>query len=398
MRCKRCHAVIAEGRKSCPNCGTLIRKKRGNITLSSQSGVQINRFADGVSDGIYNLKMAIKRDSRILILLVAVPLVLIGSILLVSCGASSCACSCSCGGNEKTALFEEKYNSYKPSYQFAVGDTLYYISDGSIMSRTSDESYKHIYDSVSAADLQADEKYIYFRENNTVKRIEPGRKAVSGTDIAEMVLDYSSDKNYSLRYFIAEGEIYYTLTESGSDLTTLYSDNTLLCGKYADIGYMKGRIYYTVSDSDTTRTLYSIKTDGTDERTVASGISDYQLGGGYVYTVSDSTEGKTLSRIDKDGMIVMEWDIAALTGGELSSVAANDMWLCFVNTSEEGSVVYRIEHDSVDVSSVFAYSDKIELTGVSGDWYAFESIKYTDGKESGRTYSVRNSRNGKSAV
>lgn len=399
MRCKRCHAVIAEGRKSCPNCGTLVRKKRGNITLSSQSGVQVNRFADGISDGIYNLRMAIRRDSRILILIVAVPLVLLGSILLISCGASSCSCSCSCGGeHEKTAQFEARYNSYKPSYQYALGETLYYISDGSIMSRTADESYKHIYDCASATDLQADDKYIYFRENNKVRRIELGKTAVSGTDIAETVLDFSSDENYTLGYFIADGEMYYTLTESGSDLTTLYSDRTLLCGEYTDFGYMNGRIYYTVSDSDVTRSLHCVNTDGTDEKLIVSSMDDYQLGGGYIYTVSDVSGNKILSRMDKDGITVMEWDITALTGGELHSIAANDMWLCFVNTSEEGSVVYRIEHDSVDINSVFAYSDKIELTGVSGDWYAFESIEYEDGQETGRTYSVRNSRNGKSAM
>ncbi len=399
MRCKRCHAVVAEGRKSCPNCGTLIRKKRGNITLSSQSGVQVNRFTDGLSDAIYNLKMATRRDSRILILLVAVPLVLIGAIMLISCGASSCSCSCSCGGDyEETARFETRYNSYKPSYQFALGETLYYISDGSIMSRTADESYKSIYDCKSASDLQSDGEYLYFREKNKVRRIEIGKTAVSGTDIAETVLDYSSDENYTLGYFIAEGDLFYTLTESGSDLTTLYSDSTLLCGKYRDFGYMNGRIYYTVSDSDVTRSLYSVNTDGSDENLIVSGAADYQLGGGYVYTVSTVDDKKILMRSSEEGAKLMDWDISTLTGGDLASMAANDQWLCFVNTSEDGSVIYRIEHDKVDINSVFAYSAKIELTGVSGDWYAFECIEMTEGVETGRRYSIRNSRNGKSAM
>ncbi len=401
MRCKRCRAVIAEGRKSCPNCGTLIRKKRGNITLSSQSGVQVNRFADGISDGLYNLKMAIRRDNRIMLLLVAVPLVIIGTILLISCGANSCACSCSCeGGHKEKFTFEKRENSFESSMQFAVGDALYYISDGSIMCRNSDESYRHIYDSLSASDLQSDGKYLYLREDNKVKRIELGKTAVSGSDMAETVLDFSSDNNYRLGYFLADGVMYYTLSDTESELSTLYSDRALLSGGYSDFGYMKGRIYYTASDSDITRNVYSMNTDGSDQKLAVSSVVKYQLGGGYIYAIVSDGDSNLLVKYDESGAELMRWDISALTGGEISSVAVNDIWLCFVTeTKDGGSVVYRIEHDSPDIASIFAYSNSVELTGVSGDWYAFESITVNeDGKEDSRTYSIRNSRNGKSAM
>ncbi len=399
MRCKRCHAIVAEGRKACPNCGTLIRKKRGNITLSSQSGVRVNRFADGISDTIYKLSLNIKRDSRMLILLIAAPLVLIGAIFLISCGASSCSCSCSSEkDNAEKTEFETRYNSYKPSNQFALEEMLYYISDGNIMSRSEAESYKHIYDSISASDLQSDGNYLYFREYNTVKRIKLSSDSVSESDAVETVLDYSSDENYTLGYFIAEGNLYYTLKENESELTTLYSDMTLLCGKYSDFGYLNGRIYYTVSDSDISRTLYSMNTDGSDVRQIIGGVSDYQLGGGYIYVIAEKGENNILTRLDTDGAVLMEWDIGVLTGGNISSIAANDEWVCFVGDSEDGSIVYRIEHDSADIASIFAYSSRIELTGVSSEWYAFESIEVTDGVETGRTYYIRNSRNGKSAM
>ena len=392
MRCKRCHAVLSEGRKACPNCGTLIRKKRGNITLSSQAGVDVNPVTDWISNTVYSIKTSVRRDSRILILLVALPLVLLGSILLISCGAKSCACSCSCEGNHSAKeKYETRENSREPSMQTAVGETLYYIADGSIMSRSADETYRSIYNSVSATDLQSDGEYLYFREYNLVKRIKPG------AENAETVLDYTSEENYTLGYFLAEGEVYYYLQENQMSLTTLYSDKTLLSGAVAEFGYMKGRIYYTMSDSDASG-LYSMKTDGTDNKLVINGVSDYQLGGGYIYAIENEDERKLLTRFDEKGNKLVRWDITALTGGEITSVAANDAWLCFTVATESGSAVYRIEHNSEDIASVFGYSSIIELTGVSGDWYAFESITVADGKETDRTYSIRNSRNGKSAL
>ncbi len=397
MRCKRCHAVISEGRKACPNCGTLIRKKRGGITLSSQSGVDVNPFVEWISDVIYNIKMSARRDWR---LYLAVPLLIIGIILLLSIGISSCSCSCSsCGGKEAKAKYEVKENSREPSAQYAVGDTLYYISEGTIMSRGGDETYRSIYESASASDLQSDDKYLYFREGNIIKRIELGKTPVSGSDLAEKVLDFSSDENYTLGYFVAERELYYYLTENGSKLTTLYAETPILSGSGYDFGYMNGRIYYTVSGTDIGYDLHSVNTDGEDGKLNVSGIYDYELGGGYIYAViPDGAEGSRLVRYDTDGKELVKWDIKGITGGEITSVAANDTWMCLAVKTENGSVVYRIEHTGTDVASVFPYSSRIEITGVSGDWYAFESILTADGKETGREYAIRNSRSGKSAM
>ncbi len=387
MRCKRCHAVISEGRKACPNCGTLIRKKRGSITLSARSGVKVNPVMDWLGNLFYRFGAAVRKDGRILILTVSLPLLVLGIVLLIVSGAKSC--SCSCEGDLKTAAYEMRENSREPSLQIAVGDSLYYIADGSIMCRSADESYRSIYDSVSATDLQSDGEYLYFREDNCVKRIKTG---ASEEHTAETVLDYTSEQAYSLGYFIAEGDIYYYLRENGKALTVLYSDETLVSGEVSNFGYMNGRVYYTLSDSDVSG-VYSMKADGSDDKLVIGGISDYQLGGGYIYAVKAEGDEKYLTRFDENGNGLVRWDISALTGGEMSSFAANDTWLCFAVTTESGSAVYKIEHNSESISTVFAYSSAINLTGVSGDWYAFES-----GTETERTYSIRNSKNGKSAL
>lgn len=397
MRCKRCRAVISEGRKACPNCGTLIRKKRGGITLSSQSGVEVNPFVEWINNVVYNIKMAARRDWR---LILAIPLTIIGIIIVLSIGISSCSCACSsCGtGKDAKGKFEVRENSRKPSAQFAVGDTLYYISDGTVMSRGGDETYRSVYESVSASDLQSDGEYLYFREENIVKRIEFGKKPVSGSDLAETVLDFSADDGYTLGYFVADGEIYYYLKENESSLTTLYAEAPILSGSVYDFGYMNGRIYYAVSGTDIGNDLYSVKTDGTDQKLAISGISEYQLGGGYIYAVISDGAGSRLVRYDTDGKELVKWDIAGITGGEINSIAANDTWLCLAVTTQSGSAVYRIEHSGTDVASVFPYSTEIVITGISGDWYAFESIIIADGVETGREYSIRNSRSGKSAM
>ncbi len=400
MRCKRCHATISEGRKSCPNCGTLIRKKRGSITLSSQSGVDVNPFADWINDTVYNIKMAVRRDSRILILMVAVPLVILGAVLLISCGASSCSCSCSCdSGRSAKIRYQAMENSREPSLQCAVGDTLYYVAEGTIMSRSGDETYRSIYNSISATDLQSDGKYLYFREGNVIKRIENGKTYVSGDNSADTVLDFSSDENFTLGYFVAEGKVYYYLREEGSEFATLYSDGPVFSGAADEFGYMKGRIYYTVSATDASYDICSVNTDGTDTKTVVREVQDYQLGGGYIYAVVADSEGiRYLVRYDEAGKELAKWNIGAMTGGELSTIAANDTWVCIAVDLEKGSVVYRLEHNTTDIAVVFPFSDRIRLTGVSGDWYAFESTATDEDGKTTVDYSIRNSRNGKSAM
>lgn len=388
MRCKRCHAVISEGRKACPNCGTLIRKKRGSITLSSRSGVKVNPVMDWLGNLFYSFSSAVRKDGRILIMTVSLPLLVLGIVLLIVSGAKSCSCSCE-GDGGTAARYELRENSREPSQQTAIGDSLYYIADGSIMCRSADESYRSVYESASATDLQSDGEYLYFREGNCVKRI---KTEAAAEHTAEAVLDYTSEQEYSLGYFIAEGDIYYYLRENGKTLTVLYSDKTLISGEVSSFGYMNGRIYYTLSDSDASG-LYSMKTDGSDSRLIIDGVSNYQLGGGYIYAVKEENEIKYLTRFDENGNGLVRWDIVAQTGGEISSFAANDIWLCLAVTTESGSAVYKIEHDSENISTVFAYSSAIRLTGVSGDWYAFES-----GTEAEPTYSVRNSKNGKSAL
>ena len=38
MRCRRCHTKLAPGKKTCPVCGTLVRKRRGSVKLATTAG------------------------------------------------------------------------------------------------------------------------------------------------------------------------------------------------------------------------------------------------------------------------------------------------------------------------------------------------------------------------
>ena len=410
MRCKRCHAKIENGRKTCPYCGTLIRKPRGNIKLSAQSGVEVNPFADFVSDTVYKFQTAIRRDRRIIPAIFGGLLVLIGLIFMISCAPS---CSCSCGGEkEKKTDFGILYDSRTPSMQTSNEDGLYCIVSDTVIMRSSDESYRMLCSDVSATCITSDEKNIYICKSDGIYRIHPEQIYVSAGDVSERIVDCSGDPLFALEdCTAADGMLLYRMRELGGTAVSLYVCDTetglttlVAGGSISDAGLMNGRVYYCRTDAGV-RTLYSCKCDGTDEKAVVSDIVDYELGGGYIYYTlpgSDASpsDASVLVRLSTSSKQICQWDVPALTGGKLRGFKANDMWLCVCAGAEDGDSIYRIEHEAADLKRIAYFSKRVELTAVSGNWYAFlYNVDHaSDEPYASARYTVRDSLTDKTAV
>lgn len=403
MRCKRCHAVIEPGRKTCPNCGTLVRKRRGNFKLAAESGVTENKVSDFISDGIYNLQTAVKRDNRLLILIIAVPVILIGFIILISCG--SCSCDCSCAGEEKTTEISGVINDSRlPMRQSYFGEDLFYIdsSSSAIMQRSSDENYSKVCDVVSASSLLMTGDGLYYSDGEKIYSMPEGFVPVSDGDRGRTVADCAGDPMFTLGGYFAGGSgICYYKNEKGGKAASVYAfDNAsgsaslVLSGEVSDFGYTNGRLYFC-RETENNRELCSCAMNGSDEMQVMTGVIDYQLGGGYVYaTRADENGAILLCRYTSAGSEEFRWDMSQITGASLSGFAADDMWLCIVTeASDGGNTVYRAEHDGTELKRIGFFSTPVELAGVSGSWYAMDYET-----EGGKGYIVRDSLTDKTAV
>lgn len=413
MRCKRCHAKLENGRKTCPYCGTLVRKRRGNIKLAAESGVEINPFADFVSDTVYKIQTAVRRDRRIIPAAAAALILLIFIISLISCAPS---CSCACTGRKKevkTGDFGILYDSRAASLQTSNKDGLYCIVSDSVIMRSSDESYRTLCTEVSASCIAGDETYIYICKPDGIYKIDPQQIYMTPGDVSAKVVDCSGDPLFALvDCTAADGILLYKMRELGGSSVSLYVSDTVAGtttlvagGNIDDAGFMGGRVYYCRTDAGV-KTLYSCGCDGTDEKAVVSDIADYELGGGYIYytvpeTDASPTDARVLVRLKaSSAKEVCRWDIPELTGGNLRSFKANDMWLCICAGSDDGDSIYRIEHDSPDLKRIAYFSKRVELTAVSGNWYAFMynvDLSAEDPYANAR-YTIRDSLTDKTAV
>ncbi|MDR1003163.1 MAG: DUF5050 domain-containing protein [Oscillospiraceae bacterium] len=404
MKCRRCGAHINEGKKMCPNCGVLVKKKAGPKKLAASSGVKINPFVEFLGDIIHNSLVYITSGPKAVLTVLSVPLVIVLIILffttdmLGSC-AGSCANSCSgcssscssCGGGEEAAPEAvPALNSQKPSYQFYTDGGLCYIKDDTLILIQNDGMSRTLLTIPDMCELQAYGEYIYFRSKNELFKVSTVTPiTLPGSDpppaVALPIVSISEEEQETLdSYFLANGAVYYCRLTAGDEksLVKINEDGTesvIMSGKFDNVSYRNQRIYYcrphtdeSKNESEDSAYLYSRKLDGSDERIVIDGqeMHNYSIGGGYLYysgVQKNENGGEKLFMCRyslSEGKLVKMWAAEGLV-----SYMANDSYLYYMIRTAQGDSLYRVGHETIDAENIF-YSDKpTELSGVSGDWF-----------------------------
>lgn len=91
MRCHRCHSKIDPGRKTCPNCGTLVRKRRGSVTLAPEAGgAKLTAFFKNVGS---KMNLDIDINPKVVLLFA----IIVAAVLLIF-GVARCDGCSECGG------------------------------------------------------------------------------------------------------------------------------------------------------------------------------------------------------------------------------------------------------------------------------------------------------------
>lgn len=388
MRCRRCHTVFDDNRKACPNCGTLVRKRRGHVKLSPDSGVKVNPIVEFLEDAIMKYKKWLKQDSRALPISIGAPVLLIGLIILLFSLPSCTSCTTAPVSGTK-AEYSALENSRRASPQFLTENGLCYISGDSLLLTSAEGMVRTIITEPGMSELYASGDFVYYKKDGALLRVStatpltlPGEEPPQA--ISEPVLSVSgSDLN---EYLVAEGEVYCRVTDTGGESRLLHvlpdlSVETLMTGRFEQLGYYKGRLYYCREHTDpemntveNSEYIYSSLLDGSDERIVIDGqiLHNYELGGGYLYY-----SGLKKDDTGAEHLVMCRYSLSTQTVTRmwavdgLISYAASDSHLCYVIRDARGDSYYRVTHDSDEAQNIFFSANTTLLTGVSGNWFGF---------------------------
>lgn len=392
VRCHRCRTLYDSSKKACPNCGTLIRKKRGSFKLSPQSGVEVNPVVDFINERTHQFRTWMRHDTRagVILAVSAIAVILAIVLLSVSCssGCFSCA-SCAEGTNVdqsgilSTTDYAHVLNSSRAARQYATAEGIYYITEGKIIFRSSDGNLRTVYTAAEdeeLAMLQAYGDYVYFSDGVSIYRVGtevsaalPGSEPV--LPAPEQLLD---GQTIALEeYFLAENMLYY-VTLDGEDVRTLWLlDNGLsqkiVSGQISRISYYEGALYYCMLSSEDSETyLYTCDMSGGNSRIVIEGqpLHEYEIGAGSVYfTALRQSENGTVQQMLCRYSLFEEKIVKMLAVNSVVSYRISDDWVCFVTRTESGDTVKRVGLDLSSPTIIITSQHTTQLTGISDDWF-----------------------------
>lgn len=373
MRCRRCHTKLDPAKKMCPNCGTLVRKKRGSVKIASTAGVGPTWLND-IVDKINAIPPKILIGALATIILIVL-LLLFGNCnacdscsSCASCAACSSCSSCGSCGSCADCTASSSGNA-KPAENFEVsklnsggsictdGQSLYYVKGSAIMkSDKNGDTLVHSTASGAVTLIDTDGINLYYMQSGSLWRMPFGTATVQeSSPVARCVVrainesDVISGFVSVSGYGIIENEklcCWGTATDGNIKICTVDASGASLTeiarGAYSDLKYYDGCVYYY---SNSTGKLCSVDVNSGKMKEYAvdyNGVG-YALGGGYIYFCEAATDGaKTLCRIKISNGKKTEWfdDDPYIVG-----MTANDLSVCFWTKLPEGGDLYRYRHD-----------------------------------------------------
>lgn len=428
MRCQRCHAKVDPGRKTCPTCGTVVRKRRGSVTLAPEvGGTKLQAALKKIGT-----RFDIDIDPKVVLLAIVIILALALFITFAQCngcmsckGCSSCdsctscascgsaascascgscascnscascgsctACgSCTCGGSEETEELsggKGLLNAPSLSNEYYHKGTLYYI-DGNNLVALSDSGVVSIVAAASGmSSVYADDTNVYYLKDGSIWAAPITKPATISDDpddryAAKRILNATvSGSDAGVRAIYGYGITNDWICYWGPDRADSFvigckpleggAARVLNTGSYHMVQCYDGSVYFLGRDEADYGILYRIRLD-TGEKTVVFNEKVYYftLSQGCVYPITWINKTATLYRVNVDnGEVVRQWEI-----DELSGILANDSHIFYCVNDSRGGNIYRMAPDGTGRQNIFYDSSTIQLTGVCGKYFSL----YTD--------------------
>ena len=398
-KCSRCHARLEAGARTCPYCGTMVRKPRGNVRMAPSVGV------DGLLDRI---RLPALTGKHLLAALGVIVTVLIFVLLLTcdscsgcgSCSAgescsscSSCSSCASCGGEEEKLLangagYHCEYH-YNSTLYYVDGDRLIALEDGMESGRVA----------VAGRGIECvyvDDNYIYYIIDGRIFRAPVNTYAVSDGDapVGSVHLDPADVGLERINGFALSGEdelCYWGQTADGGKVICVIDRDRpgeprmVHSGKYSNVQYHEGYVYFASGEEGTKGIVMRTELE-TGERTVMFDIKAeyYTFSAGRLIicvrpVTGDGTpaEYTRLIYIDAEsGEKLSEFEHFP----KIKGLAANDSWVYYSvdDTLSGDTLVYRFAEDGATHQLVFRKAGSYRLYGVAGSYFSLfgESVYF----------------------
>ena len=389
-KCSRCHARLEAGARTCPYCGTMVRKPRGNVRMAPSVGV------DGLLDRI---RLPALTGKHLLAALGVIVTVLIFVLLLTcdscsgcgSCSAgescsscSSCSSCASCGGEEEKLLangagYHCEYH-YNSTLYYVDGDRLIALEDGMESGRVA----------VAGRGIECvyvDDNYIYYIIDGRIFRAPVNTYAVSDGDapVGSVHLDPVDVGLERINGFALSGEdelCYWGQTADGGKVICVIDRDRpgeprmVHSGKYSNVQCCGDSVYFASGEENTAGYIVRVNLETGSRATVFGEKADYYTfsGGRLIVCVLDRDEnGSAL-----DTSVLYFYDIE--TGKQLpgfdefvriNGMVANDQWIYYrVEDTDAGqTLVYRFSANGKNHQLVFRKLGSYNLYGVAGSYF-----------------------------
>lgn len=395
MRCKRCHTKLTSGKKTCPVCGTLVRKPRGSVKLATTTGVRSNPIAE--------LFGRVPKK-----LLVGIPAVIIFiavcAVMITSC---NCSCTCSgCSGCSEPVVYEQVVNTSPLGMEYYENSTLYYISGNSIIALNDAGEASVVAAGTGISAVSADSANVYYLRDGSLW-VSPLEKPIvisddddtkyashclipagipSGSDVGVMWIQ---------GYTLGGGVIYYWGPAASGETRICSFDiasggaANVLSGAISEIKYYRGRLYFFDVASGALQ-LCSVPAQGGEAELIggAGSVYGYTLGDGCVYYTTVGGDGlPVLCKWSiENRSIISSWQISGISG-----LAANDSYIYYCKNTAEGGRLYRMTHAGEDSKTLFMHESAIELRSVCGKYFSvFVNVSPEGDRYAGASYWVLN--------
>ena len=397
-RCSRCHARLDGNRKTCPYCGTMVRKRRGNVKVSSS-------VRSGGVGGIFdNISLPALTGKHLLAIaaVVAVVLIVIFALGCGSCGScgscSSCAACSSCGesctacsacascgeSGDIQRLNGANYNCeyYRDGvFYYVDGDRLMALEDGMDAARTlvSGNGIECIY---------ADDDNIYYIISGKVLSAPVGIRSVSDGDVppGSVLLEPAKLGLEKINGFAPAGEdelCFWGQKPEGEKIIGIIDRSgegkarTLHTGKYSNVQCDGSAVYFASGEESTAGYVYRIDFNSGDSKVMFGSKADY-------YTISGGELIVCLLTKNEDGTPTENAEliyISTLTGEQrtgfesfprIRGLAANDQWVYYVldDTISGHTLIYRFAENGKTHQLVFRKAGSYRLYGVAGSYFS----------------------------
>lgn len=394
-RCSRCHARLDSHRKTCPYCGTMVRKPRGKVRMAASAN------PGGLGEMISNIQLPALTGKHLLALGMAA-VVIVVVLTMLGCGScSSCAACSSCGsctacdscGSCSSCEGEENgtgaVNGANYNCEYHYGTTLYYVEGDQLIALEDGFETGHVVVGGKGIEcVYADGYYVYYIISGKVLRASLNGQSVSDGDVplGNIFLDPVAVGLEKVNGFALAGEdemCYWGQTGDGSKvicmtgLSNPQDGRIIYSGIYSNVQCYRGGVYFVSGEEATSGQIMRLDMRSEDVTAVYDQKCNYYtLSGGKVIVniAHQSTDGTGEAR---SNLIYLD----AESGKELKrfdsfpairGIAANDQWIYYVTEDPVTghTLVYRFSGEGENHQLVFRKAGYYRLYGVAGSYFS----------------------------